>query len=93
MRTLKPFWLERRLTIGMPAEQVDAVAAACVRRGDVARRIRAGKFAEGHAATFGVGVGQEVIGEVISKPSRRRWCRSNFVPPGDFLEPRPLRRP
>ena len=87
--------LERRLTIGVPAERVDGAVANRLR--EAARNVRLPGFRPGKVPMkvmqqrFGVGVRQEVIGEVISQTFQEAVVSEQLRPAGQpTIEPRAL---
>ena len=87
--------LERRLTIGVPAERVDG--AVSKRLQEAARNVRLPGFRPGKVPMkvmqqrFGVGVRQEVIGEVISQTFQEAVISEKLRPAGQpRIEPRAL---
>ena len=87
--------LERRLTIGVPAERVDGAVANRLR--EAARNVRLPGFRPGKVPMkvmqqrFGVGVRQEVIGEVINQTFQEAVVSEQLRPAGQpTIEPRAL---
>ncbi len=85
--------LERRLTVGVPAERVDGAVAQ--RLQDAAKNVRLPGFRPGKVPMrvmkqrFGEGVRQEVLGEVISQTFREAVDQENLRPAGQpRIEPR-----
>ena len=78
--------LERRLTVGVPADRVDS--AVNKRLQDAARNIRLPGFRPGKVPMkvmkqrFGAGVRQEVLGEVISQSFQEAVMSENLRPAG-----------
>lgn len=78
--------LERRLTVGVPAEQVDT--AVSQRLAEAARNVRLPGFRPGKVPMrvmqqrFGAGVRQEVLGEVISRSFQDAVRQENLRPAG-----------
>lgn len=87
--------LERRLTIGVPADRVDGAVAQRLR--EAARNVRLPGFRPGKVPMkvmqqrFGMGVRQEVIGEVISQTFQEAVISEKLRPAGQpRIEPRAL---
>lgn len=85
--------LERRLTVGVPAERVDD--AVVQRLQDAAKNVRLPGFRPGKVPMrvmkqrFGEGVRQEVLGEVVSQSFREAVEQENLRPAGQpRIEPR-----
>lgn len=85
--------LERRLTVGVPAERVDG--AVDVRLRQAARDVRLPGFRPGKVPMrvmhqrFGAGVRQEVLGEVISQSFQEAVQSENLRPAGQpSIEPK-----
>ena len=78
--------LERRLTVGVPADRVDS--AVNKRLQDAARNVRLPGFRPGKVPMkvmkqrFGAGVRQEVLGEVISQSFQEAVMSENLRPAG-----------
>ena len=78
--------LERRLTVGVPADRVDS--AVDKRLQDAARNVRLPGFRPGKVPIkvmkqrFGAGVRQEVLGEVISQSFQEAVMSENLRPAG-----------
>ena len=78
--------LERRLTVGVPADQVDM--AVDKRLQEAARNVRLPGFRPGKVPMrvmqqrFGAGVRQEVLGEVISRSFQEAVISENLRPAG-----------
>ena len=78
--------LERRLTVGVPADRVDS--AVNRRLQDAARNVRLPGFRPGKVPMkvmkqrFGAGVRQEVLGEVISQSFQEAVMSENLRPAG-----------
>ena len=78
--------LERRLTVGVPAEQIDT--AVDKRLQEAARNVRLPGFRPGKVPMrvmkqrFGAGVRQEVLGEVISRSFQEAVMSENLRPAG-----------
>ena len=78
--------LERRLTVGVPADRVDS--AVNKRLQDAARNVRLPGFRPGKVPMkvmhqrFGAGVRQEVLGEVISQSFQEAVVSENLRPAG-----------
>ena len=78
--------LERRLTVGVPADRVDT--AVDQRLQEAARNVRLPGFRPGKVPMrvmqqrFGVGVRQEVLGEVISQSFQEAVISENLRPAG-----------
>ena len=78
--------LERRLTVGVPADRVDT--AVNKRLQDAARNVRLPGFRPGKVPMkvmkqrFGAGVRQEVLGEVISQSFQEAVMSENLRPAG-----------
>ena len=78
--------LERRLTVGVPADRVDS--AVNKRLQDAARNVRLPGFRPGKVPMkvmkqrFGAGVRQEVLGEVISQSFQEAVISENLRPAG-----------
>lgn len=78
--------LERRLTVGVPADQVDT--AVDKRLQEAARNVRLPGFRPGKVPMrvmqqrFGAGVRQEVLGEVISQSFQEAVISENLRPAG-----------
>ena len=78
--------LERRLTVGVPAERVDSVVDQRLR--EAARNVRLPGFRPGKVPMrvmkqrFGTGVRQEVIGEVISQSFQEAVRSEDLRPAG-----------
>ena len=78
--------LERRLTVGVPADRVDS--AVNKRLQDAARNVRLPGFRPGKVPIkvmkqrFGAGVRQEVLGEVISQSFQEAVMSENLRPAG-----------
>lgn len=78
--------LERRLTVGVPADRVDGAVAQ--RLQDAAKNVRLPGFRPGKVPMrvmkqrFGEGVRQEVLGEVISQSFREAVEQENLRPAG-----------
>ena len=78
--------LERRLTVGVPADQVDT--AVDKRLQEAARNVRLPGFRPGKVPMrvmqqrFGAGVWQEVLGEVISQSFQEAVISENLRPAG-----------
>ena len=78
--------LERRLTVGVPADQVDT--AVDKRLQEAARNVRLPGFRPGKVPMrvmqqrFGAGVRQEVLGEVISQSFQEAVMSENLRPAG-----------
>ena len=78
--------LERRLTVGVPADRVDS--AVNKRLQDAARNVRLPGFRPGRVPMkvmkqrFGAGVRQEVLGEVISQSFQEAVMSENLRPAG-----------
>ena len=78
--------LERRLTVGVPADRVDS--AVNKRLQDAARNVRLPGFRPGKVPMkvlqqrFGQGVRQEVLGEVISQSFQEAVISENLRPAG-----------
>lgn len=78
--------LERRLTVGVPAEQVDT--AVSQRLAEAAKNVRLPGFRPGKVPMrvmqqrFGAGVRQEVLGEVISRSFQDAVRQENLRPAG-----------
>jgi len=78
--------LERRLTVGVPADRVDA--AVDKRLQEAARNVRLPGFRPGKVPMrvmqqrFGAGVRQEVLGEVISQSFQEAVISENLRPAG-----------
>ena len=78
--------LERRLTVGVPADQVDT--AVDKRLQEAARNVRLPGFRPGKVPMrvmkqrFGAGVRQEVLGEVISRSFQEAVMSENLRPAG-----------
>jgi len=87
--------LERRLTIGVPAERVDGAVDQRLR--EAARNVRLPGFRPGKVPMrvmkqrFGAGVRQEVLGEVISQSFQEAVQSENLRPAGQpTIEPKTL---
>src|SRR5690554_190993 len=87
--------LERRLTIGVPAEQVESEVEKRLK--EAARNVRINGFRKGKVPLsevkkrFGAGVRQEVVGEVISRSFYEAVQKENVKPAGQpSIEPRQL---
>jgi trigger factor len=87
--------LERRLTVGVPAERVDT--AVDQRLKEAARNVRLPGFRPGKVPMrvmkqrFGAGVRQEVLGEVISQSFQEAVQSENLRPAGQpAIEPRSM---
>lgn len=85
--------LERRLTVGVPAERVDGAVEK--RLQEAARNVRLPGFRPGKVPMrvmkqrFGAGVRQEVLGEVISQSFSEAVASENLKPAGQpKIEPR-----
>ena len=78
--------LERRLTVGVPADQIDT--AVDKRLQEAARNVRLPGFRPGKVPMrvmkqrFGAGVRQEVLGEVISRSFQEAVMSENLRPAG-----------
>ena len=78
--------LERRLTVGVPAERIDSVVDQRLR--EAARNVRLPGFRPGKVPIrvmkqrFGTGVRQEVVGEVISQSFQEAVQSENLRPAG-----------
>src|SRR5690606_38006540 len=87
--------LERRLTIGVPAEQVESEVEKRLK--EAARNVRINGFRKGKVPLsevkrrFGAGVRQEVVGEVISRSFYEAVQKENVKPAGQpSIEPKQL---
>lgn len=87
--------LERRLTIGVPAEQVESEVEKRLKQ--AAQNVRINGFRKGKVPLsevkkrFGAGVRQEVVGEVISRSFYEAVQKENVKPAGQpSIEPRQL---
>ncbi|MBT4855281.1 MAG: trigger factor [Halieaceae bacterium] len=87
--------LERRLTIGVPADRVDGAVAQRLR--EAARNVRLPGFRPGKVPMkvmqqrFGGGIRQEVIGEVINQSFQEAVISEKLRPAGQpRIEPRAL---
>tara|TARA_B100001057_G_scaffold275055_1_gene275280 strand:+ start:154 stop:1485 length:1332 start_codon:yes stop_codon:yes gene_type:complete len=87
--------LERRLTVGVPADRVDT--AVDKRLQEAARDVRLPGFRPGKVPMrvmqqrFGAGVRQEVLGEVISQSFQEAVISENLRPTGQpSIEPRKM---
>lgn len=87
--------LERRLTVGIPAETVDSEVDARLRQ--AVKNVRLPGFRPGKVPLkvmrqrFGSGVRQEVLGEVMSRSFREAVVRENLKPAGQpRIEPRSM---
>ncbi|EED36670.1 trigger factor [Luminiphilus syltensis NOR5-1B] len=85
--------LERRLTVGVPAERVDGAVQS--RLQDAAKNVRLPGFRPGKVPMrvmkqrFGAGVRQEVLGEVISQTFQEAVVQEQLRPAGQpRIEPR-----
>lgn len=78
--------LERRMTVGVPADQVENEVTARLQK--AAKTIRLNGFRAGKVPfkvvrqRFGAGVRQEVVGEVISKSFQDAIAKENMRPAG-----------
>src|SRR5690606_11067919 len=78
--------LERRITVGVPAEQVDKEVVK--RRQDAARKVRINGFRVGKVAfkiveqRFGESIRQEVLGEVINRTYFDALQKEDITPAG-----------
>ena len=78
--------LERRLTIGVPAEQVESEVEKRLK--EAARNVRINGFRKGKVPLsevkrrYGAGVRQEVVGEVISRSFYEAVQKENVKPAG-----------
>ncbi len=87
--------LERRLTVGIPAERVDGEVDQRLRK--AAKNIRLDGFRPGKVPMkvirqrFGAGVRQEVLGEVMSQSFQEAVVQENLRPAGQpSIEPKAL---
>ena len=87
--------LERRLTVGVPADRVDGAVDQRLR--EAARNVRLPGFRPGKVPMrvmkqrFGAGVRQEVLGEVISQSFQEAVQAENLRPAGQpTIEPKSL---
>src|SRR5690554_4597442 len=87
--------LERRLTIGVPAEQVESEVEKRLKQ--AAQNVRINGFRKGKVPLsevkkrFGAGVRQEVVGEVISRSFYEAAVKENVKPAGQpSIEPKQL---
>ena len=87
--------LERRLTIGVPADRVDGAVEQRLR--EAARNVRLPGFRPGKVPMkvmqqrFGGGIRQEVIGEVINQSFQEAVVTEKLRPAGQpRIEPRAL---
>ncbi len=87
--------LERRLTVGVPAERVDAEVDNRLKK--AAREVNLKGFRPGKVPMkvmrqrFGAGVRQEVLGEVMSQSFQEAVVQENLRPAGQpSIEPRSL---
>jgi trigger factor len=87
--------LERRLTVGVPAERVDVEVDSRLKK--AARNVRIPGFRPGKVPMkvmhqrFGPGVRQEVLGEVLSQSFQEAVIQENLRPAGQpSIEPRSM---
>jgi trigger factor len=87
--------LERRLTVGVPAERIDSEVDSRLQK--AARTVRLPGFRPGKVPLkvmrqrFGAGVRQEVLGEVVSASFQEAVTQENLRPAGQpSIEPRNL---
>lgn len=87
--------LERRLTIGVPAEQVESEVEKRLK--EAARNVRINGFRKGKVPLsevkkrYGAGVRQEVVGEVISRSFYEAVQKENVKPAGQpNIQPKQL---
>ena len=87
--------LERRLTVGVPAERVDAEVDTRLKK--AAKNVRLPGFRPGKVPMkvmkqrFGAGVRQEVLGEVLSQSFQEAVVQENLRPAGQpSIEPKTM---
>lgn len=87
--------LERRLTVGVPAERIDSEVATRLKK--AARNVRLPGFRPGKVPMkvmqqrFGAGVRQEVLGEVMSQSFQEAVVQEKLRPAGQpSIEPKSL---
>jgi trigger factor len=87
--------LERRLTVGVPAERVDGEVASRLQK--ASQNVRLPGFRPGKVPMkvmrqrFGAGIRQEVLGEVVSQSFREAVIQEKLRPAGQpSIEPRNL---
>lgn len=87
--------LERRLTVGVPAAEVDSEVDSRLQK--AARNVRLPGFRPGKVPMkvmrqrFGAGVRQEVVGEVMSRSFQQAVVQENLRPAGQpSIEPRTM---
>ncbi len=87
--------LERRLTVGVPAERIESEVESRLKK--AARNVRLAGFRPGKVPMkimrqrFGAGVRQEVMGEVLSQSFQEAVVQENLRPAGQpSIEPRSL---